>query len=955
MEPDSVPASECILRPGTLSMLRSHVATAAFLAGSFLLLPGAFGQDEPLKKPVEAKPEAASEQPSRQVPEGGSPSGATPSPEQRQIRELLQRLERVETELGKIKAAKGQLPAEKKDQKLLILLETPYLGTHYYGGPNGRFFAARLIFINLTADPVTIKKGDYRIEVDGVEQEVKEVPANLQYHSFQIGGTTHQLRNLKPPDEMKIPVGGTNAAWIVTTEVAGGNQVPSLVVRVSPGAHKLEVDVNQYAMGLMGLDVERIGPRQSLGLLTIHGALNTINVGGLVEAVDQLATAKVARAVIRWTDGATPMDGQMLSWLIQSAQMAGRGELQNNQFPSFPASVRELHLSRLPNSDSGNYSVQPNAPNRIHKTDADAVTAALESAYEVLPIDEVAADIEKGHALTRAAAVAGGGGRLGSERLPLLLSLTGDKDPALQRAAIISLRHFGEPEAVKRLEETALKNAEPSATAAVESLAASRFPAAHEALLKILKNEPGASRKRIVNVLAQHPRPIWSETVYEFVKDPNSGLGAEGLKALALVGHPKMIEVFQNSLKDKNAETRNAAFAILAERVDPASEEIAMNYTLEALKDGVPSPPMINLLNRTKDRRAIPLLLAQFDKQPNQRSTLINCLAQIGDQSVGEVFVAKYASLRPFEQTAVLNALSQLRSPSFRKLAGEALRSNDTSLVQTGSTLLQNDASPEAVRMLIDGFEKTNNQNTWSYTSNALAMIGTPEARESLLKARASEDVQRRSYAMNALRNIWQRSPAYQHVYQGQSQAKAEKWNEAVKHFTQAIEVDAEIPDAWAGRANAYLKLNKNKEAKADYQKAWDLDPYNSNAVTGLGILMVLEGDYEGGIKKAEEARAKFPNDPLFAYNVACLYSQATGAVKKDEKAADREQKGDEYTKKALAELKRSIELGFGDFDWMKKDPDFEPIRDLPEFAEIAKPSEKPAPKGVPRPGRRPR
>lgn len=930
-------------------MSRSAISLAVALAGTFLSSLLAHGQDE--KKP---DPPASPDKP-RAVPEAQG-SQTDGSAERRQIRELLQRLEKVETELGKIKASRGELPADKKDQKLLVLLETPFLGTHYYGGPNGRFFAARLIFINLTAEPVVIKKDDYRIDVDGAEQAIKEVPANLQFHSFQIGQTSHTLKNLKPPEELKIPVGGTGAAWIATTEVGGGNQVPKIVVRVTSGEHKLEVDVNRYALGLLGLDVERIGPRQSLGLLTVHGALNSINVGGLVEALDQLATAKVARAVIRWEDGATPVDGQMLGWLVQSAQMAGRGDLQNQQFPSFPASIRELHLSRLPNTDAGNYAVQPGAPNRIHKSDAEAVTAALESAYEVLPLDEVAAEIEKGHPLTRAAALAAGGGRLGSEKLPMILALADDVDPAMQRAAIVSLRHFGEPEAVKLLEDRALKNAEPAATSAVESLASSRFPAAHEALLKILKNEPGASRKRIVNVLARYPRPIWSDTVYEFVKDPNSGLGADGLKALSLVGHPKMLEVFEEALKDTNVETRNQAFAILSERVDGASEAIAVEYTLNYLKDNAPTAPMINLLNRTKERRAIPLLLALFEKQPNNRSTLINCLAQIGDQSVAEVFVDKYASLRPFEQTAVLNALSQLRSPSFRKLAGQAIMSNDTSLVQTAANLLQNDGSPEAVKMLIEGFEKTNNQNTWSYTSSALSIVATAEARESLLKARGSEDTQRRSLAINALRNIWQRSPAFQHVYQGQQQAKAEKWKEAAQFFTHAIEVDPEIPDAWSGRANAYLKLNKNKEAKADYQKAADLDPYNSTAVTGLGILMVMEGDYEGGIKKAEEARSKFPSDPLFAYNVACLYSQAVAAVKKDEKSADREKRGDEFTKKALGELKRSVELGFNEFDWMNKDPDFAPIRELPEFAEIAKPgAEKPAAQAPARGVRRPR
>lgn len=903
----------------------------------------ASAQEPPSRPPVESKPAASGEAEKK-------PGSELPSPQDRQIRELMQRLEKVEAQLGKLNAARGQLPAEKKDQKLHTLLEIPYLGTHFYGGPNGRYFAARLIFINLTPQAISIKKDQFRIEVDGAEQPIKDVPANLQYVGFQAGSENFQLRNLKTPDELKIPAGGTATTWVVSTEIPGGNQVPKLVVKATAGEHKVEIDVNQQALATLGLDVERIGPRESLGLLTIHGSLNTINLGSFVDALDRLAAAKVARAVVRWADGAGPVEGQLLSWLVQSAQMAGRGEVQNQQFPSLPASVRELHLARIPNTDANNYNQQPGMPVRVHKTDAEAVAAALESAYEVLPLDELVTEIEKGHALTRSAALAGGGGRLPADKLPLILKYAADPSPAMQRSALIALRHFGEPEAVKTLEQTALKNAEPSASAALESLAASRFPTAHEALLKILKNEPAASRKKIVGVLARYPRPIWSESVYAFVEDPNSGLGAEGLRALSLVGHPKMIEVFEKALGQKNADVRNEAFNILSTRTDAQSEELAMKFTLAHLKDTAPTPQMINLLNRTKDPRAVDPLLELFDKQPNNRSMLINTLAQIGDQKVSDRFIQEYPKLRNYEQAAVLNALIQLRSPGFRKLAGQAIASNDASLVSAACQGLQNDGSPEAVRMLIDAFEKTSNTNTWSYTSNALSMVGTPDARETLLKARASNDQNKRNMANNALRNLWQRSPGYQYIFQAQQSAQAEKWKEAVQHFSMAIEIDPDLPDAWSGRANAHLKQNKTKEAKTDYTKAFELDPYNSNAITGLSLLTVLEGDYEAGIKKVEEARGKFTNDVLFAYNTACVYSQATAAAAKDEKAADREKKVEEYRKKAFEELKRSVQLGFQDFEWMKKDPDFAPIRETPEFEEIAKPAAPgAAPAGGPR------
>jgi len=400
-----------------------------------------------------------------------------------------------------------------------------------------------------------------------------------------------------------------------------------------------------------------------------------------------------------------------------------------------------------------------------------------------------------------------------------------------------------------------------------------------------------------------------------------------------------MLDVFEQALGQKDPNIRNEAFNILSIRTDAASEELAVKFMLEQLKDSPPTPQMNALLNRTKEPRAIPLLLSQFDKQPNNRSALINTLAQIGDQSVADVFVESYPKLKNYEQTAILNALIQLRSPGFRKLAAQALLSTDSSLVSTASQGLQTDGSPEAAKLLIEAFEKSGNANTWNYTSNALSSLGTPEARETLLKARSGGDQNKRTIATNALRNLWQRSPGYQYVYQGQQLAQKEQWKDAVLQFSNALEVDPELPDAWAGRANAHLKQNKTKEARTDYDKALTLDPYNSTAVTGLGILLVLDGDPEGGIKKVEDARGKFTADALFAYNVACVYSQASAVVMKDDKLADREQKRDAYRKKAFDELKRSVAMGFQDFDWMKKDPDFAPIRDLPEFTEVSKPT----------------
>src|SRR5262249_3351095 len=149
---------------------------------------------------------------------------------------------------------------------------------------------------------------------------------------------------------------------------------------------------------------------------------------------------------------------------------------------------------------------------------------------------------------------------------------------------------------------------------------------------------------------------------------------------------------------------------------------------------------MYDFLNRTKDRRAVPLLVAQLKNSNNDRSALINTLAVIGDQSVVADFVKLYPTLPDNDKSNVLNALLQMKSPEFRRLAKEALNSPDGSLINTACQGLQQDGSREAVAMLVEAFKTTGNQATQSYVANALGTLGTPEARAALLEARNSPD-----------------------------------------------------------------------------------------------------------------------------------------------------------------------------------------------------------------------
>ncbi|MEO1999095.1 MAG: hypothetical protein ABGZ17_27945, partial [Planctomycetaceae bacterium] len=242
------------------------------------------------------------------------------------INELRTRLEKVENELKRLKGA--SIPENVKDQRVVLLVETPFLGSTSYGSTNAtRFLVAKLIVVNLTAAPIEIAREHISLAADDKVLTLGDVSPVLQSRSFRFGNQTFYLRNLKPVNQMKVRPGGTASTWAVFAGLNKGPKVPKLQLRVAVGKQRNTLDLNERSLGLLELKTERIGPRGSLGLLTISGQLDTINVGALVDNMTQLAAAGVARLVIHWDEDAPAIESSISSWLSQAAQMDGVGEV----------------------------------------------------------------------------------------------------------------------------------------------------------------------------------------------------------------------------------------------------------------------------------------------------------------------------------------------------------------------------------------------------------------------------------------------------------------------------------------------------------------------------------------------------------------------------------------------------------------------------------------------------
>ncbi len=874
------------------------------------------------------------------------------------LRKLVERINKLEAEIDRLRnGAPGAVT--RVDEQVMAMLDVAHMGLFFSGNAQTRYLILHVMLANTTKQSFTIPRDQVIAEIDGEERKLKEIPQQLQNHQFQFAKQNYSISTMKPLKEWKLPAGGQTGIWLVYTDLPIGPNVPKCLLKIKLGDVTKEINVNDLQRAQLSLDVERIGPKQSLALFTISGAINTFNAGAFADELDAVVAKKVARVVVRWVDGATPPDPQLMNWL-QSAASGNHGNNNPNQlYPVIPAAIQEFHLTEFPVSDdvqarNQTFNMRVNGQVRMHKTSSESVGAALRTAYLNLPRDELLKEIRTGHPLSRAAALAYGGGRLDVENLPQIFDWAEEKDPELQKAALQALSHFGEPQAVEKLVLYAKRNIEPLSSAAIESLAGSRFGAAHDALLALLKNEPVESRKKIVQVLAKYPRPIWSDALYEFVSNGPAGMDAESLKALVQVGHPQLIDVLERALKSPDKIIRDQAFQTLSQRNDQRSEALSIEYALKMLESGPPDVNVVQLLSRTKDARAIPLLLKQLESG-NDRVTSINLLIQIGDMEVADKLVQKYVSLNNNEKAQILQGLKIFRHTKFREICGDALLSNDNQLVTTAATALTADGSPESERLLVVAIEKQRTNHLLGNIMQSLANFGTPTARAALIKARDSGDPSKKNYANTALLALRQRSPGFQYAFQGDALSKNQQEKEAMEAYNMAIQLDAELPEAYLGRGQLFLKQEKFGDACKDFDKVIELkhEPqFPSEFATSFAIARIADGRLAEGLKFLEEHRpTDDPRDPnrkamnaLFLYNSACAYSRAVEQVDKQTDLPDRANVREAYRKRALTDLRDSFKQGFDDYAWMAKDPDFKVIRDDPDFKKILaeKPSENP-------------
>jgi len=125
----------------------------------------------------------------------------------------------------------------------------------------------------------------------------------------------------------------------------------------------------------------------------------------------------------------------------------------------------------------------------------------------------------------------------------------------------------------------------------------------------------------------------------------------------------------------------------------------------------------------------------------------------------------------------------------------------------------------------------------------------------------------------------------YQYASNGQQRAEKEfqdgmklmspgKYQDAVVHFTKAIAIYGQLPDAYLERGNAHRVLGEPDEALADYQAATDLNPSLAAAHNGIAMIYIERHDPRHGLEHLNKALSLQPSVEAYYERGQILESQ---------------------------------------------------------------------------------
>lgn len=883
---------------------------------------------------------------------------------------------------GKTSPAASPENTSKKTAALVeVQISGGYIGTWFTEEDDEtRILLLKAVVTNRHKAPITVSRTAWKLSTEGRNRSAIEVPPEVAGVTVSINGERIAMNGVKT-ETLKIQPTENATAWLLFKNLPDSDQIPEMMLTCDvPDVAVVKVDVDETFANRLKLSSQLIGPASSIALLTIDGTLDTVNAGELAQKIDELAATQICRIIVNFGPNAKSPDQNVAGWLRTVAVQSGRAPVVNENFPPLPSAVVDFHVVnyRVPNPNAArallhsrirglclNQDRGPPASRNSHSELVAAVDSAIAPLCEVLPREELLRSVRESSNAAKAAVLRHAAERLVQNNLPLILSLTENKNLNVAAAAIFALRTSNDSRASEKLVAIArTKNlaagadarsvSEVRRTVAVHSLAGSKYATVHPEIIALLSENDADEFliAEISNAIVSHPRPRWSEPLATLMEQSKEKSQVRLLRALAAVGHPRLLTILERCLASSERRLSVEALNILISRKEPAAEQLKSKWMLKSLESSSPSPTLLAFLRRTRDHRSVPLLLRHLNKTTTDRTELLTTILTIGDNRVAELIAADFKKYNSNEQLLILKALSEVHSKLFwtltESIVAKLKTSNDKSLEGIVS-LLQRHGGDRAVKLLAGlltrlTVDEKHTQRHLAVVCAALASSGTPEARDAL-RAAAHNSTTTSVTAKQSLLQLYQRSPAQRYVAQGAAELQGRnRVAAAMLQLNAAVKVDPELPDARRWRGNAALHIERPtseqlETARQDFARYVELEPGESEGHTGLALVLVRQGKVEDGIAAGLAIEEKAKGDSVYSYNMACIYGRAIEQLEShpDRVKPEQQSRIEGFRTNAVKLLQQSIDKGLDDsnLEWMKRDPDLKTIRQSPAFRKL--------------------
>jgi serine/threonine protein kinase/Flp pilus assembly protein TadD len=235
----------------------------------------------------------------------------------------------------------------------------------------------------------------------------------------------------------------------------------------------------------------------------------------------------------------------------------------------------------------------------------------------------------------------------------------------------------------------------------------------------------------------------------------------------------------------------------------------------------------------------------------------------------------------------------------------------------------------EAYMDLYDHFERTENLLTQAQETalKALSMDSSlSDAHATLAQAYLHKDLSEKAYESGKKAIELDPNSFVCYWILGRIYFSNGKNAEALELHKRAAVLNPDFYTAYSDIRMCYEKLGLKEKAKEAVTKALefypgylDIHPDDARAHLFYAMDLVQAEKIDEAKKEAAKALELNPNDSLMQYNAACFYS-AMGEKQH-----------------AIETLKKAIVSGWQAYQWLKSDPDFDNIRNEPEFIELMK------------------